>query len=146
MAVFLVVALDLATGTTLTYTQTPYFQDVPATSPYFPYIQRLRDLGITSGCSTTPPQYCPDSAIPQEQMAVFMVAAWMQAQGLTSFSYTTTPYFPDVPATSQYFKFIQKMMDMQFWTGCGAGQYCPSDSVTRADMAAMVMRAIMGAP
>jgi hypothetical protein len=38
------------------------------------------------------------------------------------------------------------MKDMGFWTGCSATQYCENDAVTRADMAPMVMRAIMGAP
>ncbi len=146
MAVFLVVGLDLATGTTLSYPSTAYFQDVPSSSNYFPFVQRIAQLGITAGCSTSPPDFCPTNTITQEEMAVFMIEAWMQANGLTSFTYTETPYFSDVPASSPYFKFIQKMMDLQFWTGCGSGQYCPTAAVTRADMAPMVMRAIMGAP
>ena len=83
MAVFIVTALDLATGTTLTYTPTPYFQDVPASgspdSIYFPFVQRIKDLGITAGCSTNPPNYCPDTSITQGQMAVFMITSWMSA-------------------------------------------------------------------
>jgi hypothetical protein len=150
MAVFVVKALDLATGTTLTYTPTPYFLDVPASgspdSIYFPYVQRIKDLGITAGCSTTPPDFCPDISIPQGQMAVFMIKSWMQVNNLTTFTYTLTPYFTDVPSTDPYFKFIQKMKDLGFWTGCSATQYCENDAVTRADMAPMVMRAIIGAP
>jgi hypothetical protein len=79
-------------------------------------------------------------------MAVFMIKSWMQANNLTTFTYTLNPYFTDVPSTDPYFKFIQKMKDMGFWTGCSATQYCENDAVTRADMAPMVMRAIMGAP
>ena len=150
MAVFVVKALDLATGTTLTYTPTPYFLDLPASgspdSIYFPYVQRIKDLGITAGCSTNPPDYCPDISIPQGQMAVFMIKSWMQANNLTTFTYTLTPYFTDVPSTDPFFKFIQKMRDMGFWTGCSTTQYCETAAVTRADMAPMVMRAIMGAP
>jgi hypothetical protein len=150
MSVFIVKGLDLATGTTLTYTPTPYFQDMPASgspdSIYFPYVQRIKDLGITVGCSTTPPNFCPDISIPQSQMAVFMIKSWMQVNNLTTFTYTTTPYFTDEPSTDLYFMYIQKMKDLGFWTGCSATQYCPNDSVTRAQMAPMVMRAIMGAP
>ncbi len=146
MAVFMVVSLDLALGDALSYPQTPYFSDVPSTSVYFPFVQRLAQIGITGGCSTDPPDFCPTDTITQEQMAVFSVVAWMLANNLTTFTYTETPYFTDVPATSIYFKFIQKMMDMGFWTGCGSNQYCPTDAVTRGQMAPMIMRAIMGAP
>ncbi len=146
MAVFMIVGLDLALGTPLSYPPTAYFQDVPSTSGYFPFVQRIAQLGITGGCSSSPPQFCPNDTITQEQMAVFTVVAWMLANNLSTFTYTETPYFTDVPSTSIYFKFIQKMMDMGFWTGCGSNQYCPTDAVTRGDMAPMIMRAIMGAP
>lgn len=146
MAVFLVAAYDMATGTSLTYSATPYFQDVPASSPYFPFVQRIADLGITAGCSSSPALFCPTQTITQEQMAVFMIVSWMKVQGLTTFSYSETPYFSDVQSTSPYFKFIQKMMDMQFWTGCSSTQYCPSDAVLRGDMAPLVLRAVLGAP
>ena len=147
MAVFIVVALDLATGNTLTYPTTPYFQDMPSSSSYFPFVQRIAQLGITAGCQTSPTaMFCPSDSITQQQMAVFMVEAWMQANQLTTFSYTQTPYFTDVPSSSIYFKFIQKMMDLQFWTGCGSNQYCPTAPVTRADMAPMILRAMLSAP
>ncbi len=150
MAVFLVVALDLATGTTLTFPPTPYFQDVPASgapdSIYFNYVQRIAQLGITAGCSSAPPLYCPDTALTQGQMAVFVISSWMKANNLSTFTYTTTPYFTDVPATDPFFKFVQKMKDMGFWTGCTATTYCESASVTRGDMAPMMMRGLLGAP
>jgi len=146
MAVFIVAGLDLAMGTTLSYPTTAYFQDVPSTSPYFPFVQRIAQLGITAGCSSSPPLYCPTDTITQQQMAVFMIVSWELAQNLTTFTYTQTPYFSDVPTTSVYFKFVQKMMDQGIWTGCGSGQYCPTSAVTRADMAPMIMRAMLGAP
>ncbi len=146
MAVFMVVSLDLALGTPLSYPPTAYFQDVASTSSYFPFVQKLAELGISGGCSSSPPLFCPTNTITQEQMAVFTIVAWMLANDLSTFTYTETPYFTDVPSTSIYFKFIQKMMDMGFWTGCGNNQYCPTDAVTRGDMAPMIMRAVMGAP
>ncbi len=146
MAVFMVVGLDLTLGDALSYPQTPFFNDVPSTSVYFPFVQRIAQFGITGGCSSNPPMFCPDNTINQEQMAVFTVVAWMLANNLTTFTYTETPYFTDVPSTSIYFKFVQKMADMGFWTGCGSNQYCPADPVTRGQMAPMIMRAILGAP
>jgi hypothetical protein len=79
-------------------------------------------------------------------MAVFMIASWMRANNLTTFTYSTTPYFTDVPATHPFFRFIQKMRDMGFWNGCSATQYCESAPVTRLQMAPMILRAILGAP
>jgi hypothetical protein len=146
MAVFIVAALDKSLGTPLNYTQTPYFDDVPATSVYFPFVQRIKDLGITAGCSTSPSLFCPDTSIPQGQMAVFMITSWMVANNLSTFTYTPAPYFTDVPSTDNYFKFVQKMRDLGFWTGCSATMYCESSAVTRAQMAPMILRSVLSAP
>lgn len=146
MAVFIVAALDQAMGTSLTYSPTAYFQDVPSSSIYFPFVQRIADLGITAGCSTNPPMFCPDMSIPQGQMAVFMIVGWMLANNVSSFTYTPTPYFTDVPPTDIYFKFVQKMRDLGFWTGCSPTLYCETSAVTRDQMAPMIMRSLLGAP
>jgi hypothetical protein len=146
MARIVVAALDKASGATSAYTSVPYFEDVPANSPYFAFVQRIRDLGLAGGCSANGARFCPDQPVTQEEMAVLMINAWMQAHGLASFTYTATPYFTDVAAGDPHFKFIQKMMDMQFSTGCSSTEYCPSAAVTRSDMAALVMRSILGAP
>jgi hypothetical protein len=146
MSVFIVAALDRAQGTSLIYTQTPYFQDVTSGSSYFPFVQRIKDLGITAGCSTNPPLFCPDTTITQGQMAVFMIAGWMLENNLSTFTYTTTPYFTDVPSTDIYFRFVQKMRDLGFWNGCSATSYCESSAVTRDQMAPMIMRSLLSAP
>ncbi len=146
MSVFIVAALNRAMGTSLTYTQTPYFNDVPSSSGYFPFVQRIKDLGITGGCSVNPPLFCPDSSITQGQMAVFMIVGWELESSISGFSYTTTPYFSDVPSSDPFFKFVQKMRDMGFWTGCSATVYCESSAVTRDQMAPLIMRSLLGAP
>src|SRR5262245_7800311 len=53
--------------------QSQSFDDVPSSSPYFPYVEELVNLGITAGCSVTPPLYCPLDFTTREQMAVFMI-------------------------------------------------------------------------
>lgn len=146
MAVFIVRALNGAVGTPLTYNTAPYFDDMQPASGYFPFVQRIKELNITAGCSITPPLYCSTSNITQGQMAVFMMRAWMQANNVTTFTYPTTPYFTDVPDTHPFFRFIQKMRELGFWNGCSATQYCESSPVTRAQMAPMILRAIFAAP
>ncbi len=150
MATFVISALEninhaagvLPTG----YPTTPYFQDEPATDAFFPFVQTLAYLGLTSGCQASPPLYCPTLSITQDEMAKFMIIGWMVKNNLTTFTYSTTPYFTDVPATDAFFPYIQKMRDMGFWLGCSTTQYCPSNPVLRSDMSALVMRSLLGLP
>jgi hypothetical protein len=52
------------------------FIDVPTTHPFFPFIEEMAKRGITQGCATTPPQYCPANLVNREQMAAFLVRAF----------------------------------------------------------------------
>jgi hypothetical protein len=51
------------------------FGDVPVTHWASDWIEQLYDEGITGGCSTDPPLYCPDDTVNRAQMAVFIVRA-----------------------------------------------------------------------
>ena len=73
MAVLLVRAVE---GEAFTFSATPYFNDVPASHWVFKYIQRLYELGITTGCGGG--NYCPTDKVTREQMAVFLYRAFMQ--------------------------------------------------------------------
>lgn len=70
MAVFLLRALE-GPG----YTPPPasgVFDDVPASDPFAPWVEELAARGITTGCSVSPPLYCPLDPVTRAQMAVFM--------------------------------------------------------------------------
>ena len=54
---------------------TATFNDVPTSDPAFQYIEALAASGITSGCNTSPPMYCPDATLTRRQMAVFLSKA-----------------------------------------------------------------------
>jgi hypothetical protein len=58
------------------YPPAAFFNDVPDTHPFFKYIQKLREIGITGGCSMAPPLYCADGPVTRGQMAVFLVRAF----------------------------------------------------------------------
>jgi hypothetical protein len=49
------------------------FTDVPASSPFCPYIEEMARRGITGGCA--PGLFCPRNFVTREQMAVFVVRA-----------------------------------------------------------------------
>ena len=134
MAVFIV--RSVMGSDNFTYTQTPYFADVPATNLYFPWIQKMQDLGIALPCLTN--QFCPDASVTRGIMSVLIVRARFGIA--TPTAYPTAPSFTDVAATHPYFPWIQKMKQIGITAGCSPTTYCPDDPVTRGQMAVFIMR------
>jgi hypothetical protein len=50
--------------------------------------------------------------------------------------------FDDVPASSPFCPFIEELVRRGITTGCGGGNYCPSASVSRAQMAAFLVKVL----
>ncbi len=118
----------------------PYFSDVPVTDNFFKYIQKLKDLSITTVSGT----YLPGEGVSRGQMAAFLIRALQVEAGqpTESFTYTATPYFTDVPAGSTYFSYVQRLKDLGITTVTGT--YNVDEIVTRAQMAAFIARAFLG--
>jgi hypothetical protein len=133
MAVFIV--RSIMGGDGFTYSSTPYFNDTPPTYPFFKWIQKMWELGITNGCG--PSAYCPNDPVTRGQMAVFIIRARLGATA--TFSYPSDPLFSDT-AGNLFYRWIQKMGQLGITTGCGGGQYCPDAPVTRGQMAVFIMR------
>lgn len=114
------------------------FNDVLASNLFFDYITLLGLSSIPDSCGTG--AYCPDSTINRASMAVFLVRSLVG----DSFAFTQTPYFSDVSPSHPQFSYIQKLRDLGVTNGCGNGQYCPADPVTRGQMAAFIVRARLG--
>jgi Tol biopolymer transport system component len=116
------------------------FDDVPKTMSQWPFVETLARAAITSGCSATPPLYCPYSSVTRAQMAVFLCKA---AGNLPL--YSPTPTFGDVGRTSWEYGYVECLADAASWggnpptSGCrlvGTTKYfCPNDPVTREQMA-----------
>jgi hypothetical protein len=143
MAAFIVKTLLIKAGqptTGFTYTQQPYFTDVPSTDPYFPFIQWLSEFAITTSVGT----YVPSELVSRGQMAAFLVRALQVAGGLPteSFTYTATPYFTDVPTNNPYFKYVQRLKDLGITAVTGT--YGVDNPVPRDQMAAFIARAFFG--
>ncbi len=136
MAVFII--RSIYGSSNFTYSPTPYFTDATPSSVggFFPFIQKMRELGITSGCTTT--TYCPNDNVTRGQMAVFIILA---RYGSLEFDYPATPYFSDVTTASVggFFKYIQRMKQDNITSGCTPTTYCPDQNVTRDQMAVFLM-------
>jgi hypothetical protein len=52
------------------------FNDVAPSNPFYAYIEEMAVRGITTGCSGTPPLYCPGDMVTRAQMAAFLVRAF----------------------------------------------------------------------
>jgi hypothetical protein len=110
---------------------------VKPTDSFFPFIQKMKELGITLGCSAAPALYCPDAPVSRIQMAAFLI----RAKFGDAFPYRNTPYFTDVPLANSFFPYVQKMRELGITTGCTTQTYCPEDPNTRGQMAVFLIRA-----
>ncbi|MEO8128537.1 MAG: S-layer homology domain-containing protein [Bryobacteraceae bacterium] len=119
----------------------PYFTDVPTNHRAFAYIQKLRELGITAGCTTT--TFCPDLSSTREQMAAFIVRGKLKELQGDNFNYPPAAYFTDVPAGNFFFPYIQKLRELGITSGCTATQYCATADVTREQAAVFIVRAFL---
>jgi hypothetical protein len=140
MAVFLLLAKEGA-GFGPPACTVPTFSDVPCSSPFAKWIEELVDRGITSGCGGG--KYCPTSAVTREQMAVFLLLA-KEGAGFSPPA-CTVPTFSDVPCSSPFAKWIEELVDRGITSGCGGGKYCPTNPVTRAQMA-VFLSSMFGLP
>jgi S-layer homology domain len=135
MAVFLLRAREDEQYVPAPCTAAP-FADVPCTNPFAPWIAELARRHITAGCGGG--NYCPDGSVTREQMAVFLLRARespaFEPAGCTAATFT------DVPCSSGFAGWIYELVIRGVTAGCAPGRYCPSDPVTRAQMAVLLVR------
>ncbi len=110
------------------------FVDVPLSYWAVDWIEKLYADGITSGCILSPLSYCPDDPVTRAQMAKFLLKAEHGSSytppdvgGSTGFGDVSTGYWAAA--------WIKQLAAEGITSGCGGGNYCPDDSVTRAQMA-----------
>lgn len=132
-----------ATFTTDPRSVGPTFVDVPATHPYFAWIETLVSSGLTTGCSTSPPQFCPDGGTSRREMAVFLL------RGLHGAGYrppAATGIFTDLDPTDPLAAWVEQLAREGITGGCSSSprQYCPDTMVTRAEMAMLLLKAKYG--
>lgn len=92
----------------------------------------LVDAGITNGCADT--LFCPRAAVLRDQMASFVA----RAQGLPA---TSTDFFSDDWFTSHQ-PDINRIAAARVTEGCGPARYCPRETISRAEMASFLARAL----
>jgi N-acetylneuraminic acid mutarotase len=131
---------------TFTVLQGAEFADVPQSDPFYTFIGKMSAHGITSSCGAG--NYCPASPVTRAQMAVFLERAMRGGSFVPPVAQCVnghTANFTDVPCPGNpaiFTDFIEQLRADGVTLGCGVGLYCPNDSVTRAQMAIFIERAL----
>ena len=137
MAVWLVRAVD---GQPPPDTEFTIFADVEKGAWWAGYVERLAELGITVGCEVDPLMYCPSQSVTRAEMASFLTRAFaLEPADSAGFADTAgNPHEEDINALAA----------SGITVGCGVApaRYCPAGTVTRAQMATFLARALKLVP
>jgi glucose/arabinose dehydrogenase len=123
-------AVDLSGGR-LWRVVAPEFGDI-LNSSFLDDIHWIFYEGITAGCGGG--NYCPTAPVLRGQMASFLARALHLPP-------TATDHFSDDDGTTHEAN-INRIAEAGITSGCGGDNYCPDRSVTRAEMATFLVRAL----
>ncbi len=101
-------------------------------APHEPSVAAIWDAGITAGCSEW--LFCPREPVTRGEMAAFLTRA-------LELPVPATSPFRDVEA-SLFEKHISAIAAAEITIGCRPDQFCPEQTVTRAQMATFLARAL----
>ena len=130
------------------------FSDVPVSDGGYSFVETLVHEGITAGCGGS--LYCPGNNVTRWQMAVFLartmvgptgtipVIGTVSGAGTYNCSAGGNSLFSDVPPTDIGCSFVHYIYAQGLTGGCGGGNYCPADNVTRWQMAVFLARGMLG--
>ena len=112
------------------------FEDVEAGAWWIPHVEMLAASGITVGCRTDPPRFCPDDPVTRAQTASFLSRAFAleKVDGIGT--------FVDVEG-GVHAANIEALAASGITVGCRTDppRFCPGRETTRAQMATFLKRA-----
>ncbi len=113
------------------------FTDVPCGHWADKWINDFATKGYTSGCGAG--AYCPENPVKRDEMAVFLL------KGVHGSTYSppvgTAQVFADVQPGHWAYDWINQFVREGITAGCGGGNYCPGNPITRAEMAVFLTKA-----
>lgn len=130
------------------------YTDVTPAYIFCPHIHYLSSEGVATQCGDG--TYCPDSNITRDQMAIFIARAIAGGEDNVPAAYTNPDdpskhyncsyispdlYFTDVSVSDYFCKHAHYLWALNIISGCGSNLYCPSDPITREQMAKFLVNA-----
>ena len=110
------------------------FIDVDEGSVHAENISRLVAAGITEGFADG--EFRPADSVTRQQMASFLTRA------LDLGAPDEPLQFDDVSEDNTHYDAIQSLAAAEITLGCGPGEFCPADPVTREQMASFLVRSL----
>jgi hypothetical protein len=119
------------------------FLDVAGTNPFHDAITRLVRNRISAGCGGG--DFCPTAPVTRAQSAVLLLKSKLgpDYQPPAPVGYL----FGDVPASTFAAAWIEDLFNREITAGCQDGGfplYCPNASLTRAQLAVLLLRTLLG--
>ena len=111
------------------------FLDVPQGDIFHDYVEKVFRKGITAGCGQG--NYCRNSHLYRAPMAVFLLKA---EHGSIYVPPPCAGTFADMACPGQFTDWVEQLSAEGITGGCGGGNYCPSNKVTRAQMSAFLLK------
>ncbi len=115
------------------------FLDVPSGHLFYAFVTKLVSNAITVGIGGG--LYGVDQPTKRQQMAVFLLKA---EHGLCFVPPPCVGTFPDVPCSNIFAPWIEALAAEGITTGCGGGNFCPDNLVTRRQMAVFLLKTKYG--
>jgi len=116
------------------------FPDVPIGHQFYFFIENLFHHQVTVGHADG--NFHPGESISRAQMAVFLL------KGLYGSGHVPAPatgtVFGDVQTGTFAAAWIEELASLGVTAGCGQGNFCPDDPVTRGQMAVFLLKALHG--
>jgi uncharacterized repeat protein (TIGR03803 family) len=116
------------------------FLDVPQGDLFHGAVEEIFRDGVTAGCGGG--RYCRNASVRRDQAAVLLLKS---KHGEAFLPPACVGAFPDVPCPGPFTAWVEQLAREGITGGCGAGLYCPGADVTRAQMAAFLLKGEHGA-
>ena len=125
-------------GAGAVYRLAPYsFADVLPSVPAWESAEAVYLDGVSLGCGSD--AFCPDLPVQRQQIAALLLRASDGASYLPPACPSNA--YPDVPQASTYCRWVRQLKTRQVTAGCGGGNFCPTDPVTRGQAARLLLKA-----
>jgi hypothetical protein len=116
------------------------FLDIPYGYFAWKFIEAVKNAGVMTTCGGA--NFCPNGDVTRGSMAMFLLLAKEGA------SYVpppcTTATFADMPCSNPLAPWVEELVRRGVTAGCGNGNYCPDNQVTRNQMAVFLIKAFEG--